>query len=325
MPEVEANRRQWDGEYAWSQGGDEWSAGWGGPDAQWHFTLWPRLRQFLPASAILEIGPGHGRWTRYLLDYCESYVGVDLSEQSVDRCRRRFAAVEHVEIQLTDGKSLAGVGDRSIDFAFSFDSLVHVEEDVLDGYLRELARALTPDGVAFLHHSNLAACRPVARPLRLALCLAERIRKTDTGGFDQWRGEMSAERLADLAAQSGLACIGQEVISWLGGRLLDCISLVTPRGSRWERPNIVVHNPYFMAEAASCARAARLSSRTGASFRLSPDQPSPQPLGPLSSIAFRSLGPWGFSVVGPWPRLRGRAVRRQPFPGSDQRRRSAGT
>src|SRR5215212_583193 len=90
MPDVEANQRQWDGDYAWPQGGDEWSAGWGGPDAQWHFTLRPRLRRFLPASTILEIAPGYGRWTTYLLESCERYVGVDLSAQSVEACRRRF-------------------------------------------------------------------------------------------------------------------------------------------------------------------------------------------------------------------------------------------
>jgi hypothetical protein len=32
MPDVEANRRQWAGDYAWPEGGDEWSAGWGGSD-----------------------------------------------------------------------------------------------------------------------------------------------------------------------------------------------------------------------------------------------------------------------------------------------------
>src|SRR5205823_5269994 len=127
MPEVEANRRQWDGDYAWPRSGDEWSVGWSGPDAQWHFTLLPRLRRFLPAPAILEIGAGYGRWTRYLVGCCERYVGVDISAQSVAACRRRFADVEHAEFHLSDGRSLAGIGEASIDLAFSFDSLVHVE------------------------------------------------------------------------------------------------------------------------------------------------------------------------------------------------------
>lgn len=51
------------------------------------------------------------------------------------------------------------MGDGAVDLAFSFDSLVHVEIDVIEGYLTELARVLVPDGVAILHHSNLAAER----------------------------------------------------------------------------------------------------------------------------------------------------------------------
>jgi SAM-dependent methyltransferase len=302
MPDVEANRRQWDGAYAWPQSGDEWSAGWGGPGAQWHSTLLPRLRRFIPAPAILEIAPGYGRWTRYLVACCERYVGIDLSSRAVEVCRRRFSDVEHAEFHVNNGRSLAPIADTSIDLAFSFDSLVHVEEDVIGEYLNELSRVLTVDGVAFLHHSNLAACPPVARPLRGALRVAERIRRRDTGGFDQWRATtMSAQRFDELAADAGLACIGQEIVNWLGGRLLDCISLVTRAESKWERPNVVVQNPYFMAEAASSARVALLDAGGSRPPLVPASPPSPQRLGPLAGIATTAIGPWGVSIVGPLP------------------------
>jgi hypothetical protein len=195
------------------------------------------------------------------------------------------------------------IDDAAIDFAFSFDSLVHVEEDVIEDYLNELARVLTADGVAFLHHSNLAACRPVGRPLRLALLIAERVLQRETPGFDHWRGTtMSARRLDDLAAQAGLACIGQEVVNWLGARLIDCISLVTPRGSRWERPNLVVHNPYFGAEAASSARAAQIHTDSKMRSQWPAGDGRSQHLGSLTRIVSASLGPWGISIEGPLPR-----------------------
>jgi ubiquinone/menaquinone biosynthesis C-methylase UbiE len=307
MPDVEANRQQWDGDYAWSEAGEEWSTGWGGADAQWHFILEPRLRTFLPASTILEIAPGYGRWTRYLTDRCGRYIGVDLSARCVEACRRRFADAEHAEFHVGDGRTLTAVGDSSVEFAFSFDSLVHVEDDVISSYLTELQRVLTSDGVAFLHHSNLAACRPVARPLGLALRYAERILSRETPGFDHWRGAtMSAERLEQLAAAAGLVCIGQEIVNWLSGRLIDCMSLVTPKGSRWERPNVVMHNPYFMAEAASTARAAQVYSEQPPASTPPLDGGSRQHLGSLASTAYGSVGPWGFSVVGPLPRTRPR-------------------
>ena len=69
---------------------------------------------------------------------------------------------------MNDGHSLPMVGDTSIDFAFSFDSLVLVEADTLARYLSELARVLKPDGVAFLHHSNFGAYERSTRCPRAA-------------------------------------------------------------------------------------------------------------------------------------------------------------
>jgi SAM-dependent methyltransferase len=302
MPDVEANLRQWGDDYAWPDAGDEWSAAWGGPDSQWRSSLRPRVAAFLPAPTILEIAPGYGRWTKYLVNSCERYFGVDLSPASVEACRKRFQGFTHAEFHVNDGRSLTAIPTSSIDFAFSFDSLVHVEDDAIASYVQELARVLAPDGVAFLHHSNLGDCKPVAAPARLALRAAERLRRRDTGGFDQWRAPtMSSERLAQIATGAGLSCVGQEIVNWLGGRLLDCMSLVTRPGSKWDRPNVVVRNPYFMAEAASAARAAPVYSDVPAPAIA---ETSGQHLGPIARITSTSFGPWAISVVGPLPKRR---------------------
>ena len=60
------------------------------------------------------------------------------------------------------------VGDAAVDFAFSFDSLVHVEAETLADYLAELARVLVPDGVGFLHHSNFGTYRAPPTPWPVA-------------------------------------------------------------------------------------------------------------------------------------------------------------
>src|SRR5579859_8081721 len=41
---------------------------------------------------------------------------------------------------MNDGTSLAMIEDGTVDLVFSFDSLVHVEADVMDAYLDEIAR-----------------------------------------------------------------------------------------------------------------------------------------------------------------------------------------
>lgn len=123
----------------------------------WWSIVHPRIRAFLPAGRILEIAPGHGRATQYLLGSCARLTAVDLNASCVHACEQRFAGVEHLDLDVNDGRSLPMIGDASIDFAFSFDSLVQVDRDVVQSYLHQLARTLALAGVAFLHHSNAAA------------------------------------------------------------------------------------------------------------------------------------------------------------------------
>src|SRR4029078_6736404 len=84
-----------------------------------------------------------------------SYAAVDVAENCVKACRERFADVPHARFEVGDGKSLPFVDDASIDFAFSFDSLVHADAEAMRGYLGELARTLRPGAHGFIQHSNL--------------------------------------------------------------------------------------------------------------------------------------------------------------------------
>jgi ubiquinone/menaquinone biosynthesis C-methylase UbiE len=260
MPSLHENLDQWDGRYEWASEGDEWSGSWGGTQSLWWGTLRPRLRNLLPAPTILEIAPGFGRWTQFLKDECERLVVVDLSEKCIEACRERFTASSNIAYHVNDGKSLAMVEDGSIDLAFSFDSLVHVEADVLAGYLEELASKLSPDGVAFVHHSNMGEYRTQARIARRVPARV-RPRLVLAGALVNvygWRAEsVTAESFEAMCRDADLACVGQEKVNWEAGRhLIDCLSTVARPGSRWSRPNVRVENPDFMREAATLARLA---------------------------------------------------------------------
>jgi SAM-dependent methyltransferase len=229
--EVSDNHAVWNGVYDWPLAGDEWSAAWGGPSHQWWQTLFPRLQGYVPAGRILEIAPGYGRWTHFLKDLCDEMVIVDLAQACIDHCRERFADDDHIISHANDGKSLAMVEDDSIDLAFSFDSLVHVEHDVIDAYLSQLSSKLTPNGIGFIHHSNMGAYGPAEWEHRNA----------------HWRGHsVSAHSFAATAYGHGLRCVSQEMLTWGDDTLLnDCISIFTPAGSAWERPNVVAENSSF--------------------------------------------------------------------------------
>ena len=262
MPRIDEIRATWDSDSGWTAEGDEWSGAWGGTESLWWGTLMPRIHTWLPAGTVLELGPGHGRWSQYLKDRCERLILVDVAPQCIESCRRRFAGAENIAFHTGDGRSLPMVDDASIDFAFSFDSLVHAEADVMDAYARELARTLKPGGVAWLHHSNMGAYR---RAAQVARRLPDPLRKRLTirglvVNVYAWRAETArADLFADACRRAGLACVSQELIAWEYGRqLTDVISVVTPSGSPWERPLVSVRNPGFMDEARGLARIAPL-------------------------------------------------------------------
>src|SRR3954454_21452170 len=240
MPEVDQNRGQWNSGWDWSQRGDEWSSWWGGTPALWYGGLLPRIHSFVPTATILEIAPGFGRWTQYLKDLADRLVIVDLAERCIDGCRERFADATNIEYHVNDGRSLDMVEDGSVDFVFSFDSLVHAEREVLRAYLEQLARKLTPDGVGFIHHSNIGAYRShtaLARKLP-GRAVGPLVRRGAIINVVAWRAEsVTADSVAAQCDSAGLSCVGQEKITWEAGRyLIDTLTVFTPRGSRWDRP-----------------------------------------------------------------------------------------
>ena len=277
MPTVEWNKLNWDGQYDWPEQGDEWSITWGGVDMQWFGCIYPRIHNFVPAKMILEIAPGFGRWTQFLVNHCEKLVLVDLSAKCIERCKERFRGHSHVDYHVNDGASLEMVPDDSVDLAFSFDSLVHVEDAVMKEYIRQLAKKLTPNGVGFIHHSNLGEYRDYFTSLRKIgrMIGSEQSSRGEEGGrssslqkpglllrtgivlkrlgwldYEGARAiSMTAAKFEEYAREAGLQCMSQEVINWGTRRLIDCISVFVRKGSRYARLNRILRNPQFMDEA----------------------------------------------------------------------------
>ncbi len=240
--------------YDWREAGEEWSAPWGSSAAQWAGTIFPRIRDFLPTSTILEIAPGFGRWTHYLKDYCEQLWAVDKSAECIEACLQRFAASSHVRCHLNDGRSLSMVPDASIDFVFSFDSLVHTNRDVVEAYLRELRRKLKIGGKGFIHHSNFGEYVNTPRE-RLPEALAKPLIKARILDWAHHRNPgMSADLFRTLCAQNGLYCVSQELVNWRGRRLIDCLSLFVRSDSAPHDATKIIRNPNFMREAARLRR-----------------------------------------------------------------------
>ena len=231
----------WNSHYHWNDAGHEWSKPWGSASDQWVATIFRRIFPLLPTEALLEIAPGFGRWVPYLIDNSESYIGIDMSERCIDHCRRSYAAfAKKPRFIVGDGVLLNGVADCSLSLVFSFDSLVHVELDVLSSYAREISRVLKPGTHAFLHHSN------IGEYLRDG---ALTVKNHGNRGVT-----VSADTAFEAFTAAGLRCLVQEKNQWVAnptGEFTDCFSLLQkPSDATKAADRVVFYNRNFAQEAA---------------------------------------------------------------------------
>jgi hypothetical protein len=237
MASIKENYDVFETEYGWPGRGDEWSEPWGGTNFLWNITIFPRIQSFLPSKSILEIAPGFGRCTQFLKDLCDTLVVVDLSEKCIRTCQDRFHDCTNIEYHVNDGISLDMIDDRSIDFIFSWDSLVHVDKTVMKTYIGQFSRILKIGGSGFIHHSNMGEYVD-KRTGRL------------THENVHWRDETTdASGLLQYSRESGLDCILQEKVNWRDNFLNDCFSVITLKNSTRELSTRVVENFRFMEEA----------------------------------------------------------------------------
>jgi len=105
-----------------------------------------------PKHIALEIGPGGGRWTRYLLGFKKLYV-VDHYPQLLNELKKRFNKPT-MQFITNNGTDFPGVPDKSIDYIVSVACFVHLEPHLIESYLKNMVRILKPGGNVFLTYSD---------------------------------------------------------------------------------------------------------------------------------------------------------------------------
>ena len=221
MPTIEENR-YWDSDYDWEKDGDEWSdqAAYCRKDYQdWkesivkHFII-PYLGQDMD---VLEISPGHGRWTPYLLKG-KSLVLVDMNPKCIEFCRKRFFD-ENIRFHVNDGRKLDRIDDDTIDFVWSYDSFVHMEHDVVESYCQDFSRILRKGGKAVIHHAgrnDMFLRLGFLKRWKTGRKAYQMISMNKLSGEDGWRSDVSKESVRRIAKRSGLI-VDSQVNSWGDG------------------------------------------------------------------------------------------------------------
>jgi ubiquinone/menaquinone biosynthesis C-methylase UbiE len=236
---VENNLQMWNHDHDWADNGDEWTSQaklCGKPYAEWKTSVIEALIHpaINPADIVLEVAPGHGRWTEAIALRARKVIVADLSPNCIDFCRKRFSGFRNIEYHVNNGRSLPFIPDASVDFIWSYDSFVHMSPDVIADYFREFGRILKPRGHALIHH---AGRRHATLWLGFLLNYGDRGRRwyrTLSRGFqekatDGWRSNVSRELVRQLAQQHGLR-VEAQFQSWgpngeyWAKRFSDCLT-----------------------------------------------------------------------------------------------------
>ncbi len=115
-----------------------------------HGLEWEMRR--LPAGEkrnrrALEIGCGPGRLLRPMSAHFGEIHGVDISDEMVERARRRLAQIPHAHAHVARNSNLEMFCGESFDFVYSYAVFQHIpSREVVLGYLRETWRVLKPGG-----------------------------------------------------------------------------------------------------------------------------------------------------------------------------------
>lgn len=215
---IEANIRILNEHHSWSEDGDEWK---GQAEAcgvaydDWKASVVERLiTPYVRRNmTIVEIAPGHGRWTEFLRPHAKTLMLVDISPACLSHCRTRFEGDTNLETYQTDGRSLPIELEDGVDLVWSFDSFVHIDPADIRGYLQEIRRVLKPGGTAVLHHAGRRhAALPLAGLRRLGR-LGKLAYRVASMGFDEksdgWRSDVSARLVREMAERAGLRVLEQ--------------------------------------------------------------------------------------------------------------------
>ena len=106
-----------------------------------------------PEHTAVELGPGGGRWTRYLLGFKEIYA-IDYHQELLDELKRNYAHYSHIHFIKNSGNDFPGVAAKSVDFVFSFGVFVHLDLDIIKAYLANMRAILKPRANVVLQYSD---------------------------------------------------------------------------------------------------------------------------------------------------------------------------
>lgn len=130
-------------------------------------------------TRLLDWGCGCGRVIRHFMDEGVQVTGIDIDALNIAWCRDHLAPGRFETVDLMPPTPLE---DNSFDVIISSSVLSHLTEEVMNEWLAEMNRVLTPGGVALLSYNGDGTSYLYAAPS------VQAVSKLDQNGFfDEWK------------------------------------------------------------------------------------------------------------------------------------------
>ena len=98
-------------------------------------------------QSILDLGCGIGRMTALLCPYFKQVVGVDVSQEMIQKGRTLHPNLDNLQLDVNSGSDLDLYETESFDVVCSYSVLPHLPVDIAQSYFCEIGRILKDQGL----------------------------------------------------------------------------------------------------------------------------------------------------------------------------------
>lgn len=102
---------------------------------------------FLASARVLDLGCGVGRIVKAASEVSSMVVGIDVSEEAIEKAQNLLSQIPNIDLFKGDGSSLSSIENNSIDLIISFAALGSIPARIVAEYLEEMSRVLTNNGL----------------------------------------------------------------------------------------------------------------------------------------------------------------------------------
>jgi phospholipid N-methyltransferase len=124
----------------------------------YHAMYMAAIKPYLPQHGnVLEIGPGHGAWTKALINAGASKVcALDVQSREFNGIDKWLGAdSDKLDYHVVSDLLCNEVEDNSIDFFWSFGAFVHMSENVQKSYIDNIFRKMRIGAHGFIQYADI--------------------------------------------------------------------------------------------------------------------------------------------------------------------------